>query len=386
MVADKIGVGMVGVTPGRSWGALAHLPALEVLPDFEVTALSTTRMESAQAAAAHFGVPSAYEGHQSLIAADEVDLVAVAVKVPSHFEIVMAALQKGKAVYCEWPLGNSVAEAELMAETARKAGVRNFVGLQARSSPLINYVRDLVAEGYVGEVLSTSMIASGINWGAVVDQRDAYTQNPANGATMLTIPFGHSIDALCYCLGELVDVSAIETIRRPSYTLLEEGMSLPIGGAPQFAAIGKGETLPTGVADQLAVHGHLESGAVASLHFRGGSSRGTNLLWEINGTEGDLQITGVGGLVEMLDLYLAGARHNESDVTPLPIPASYDLAPQDAPGGFAANVTQAYARVARDMRDGTALCPTFDDAAKRHRLLDAVALAARSGKRVTIGR
>ena len=48
---------------------------------------------------------------------------------------------------------------------------------------------------------------------------------------------------------------------------------------------------PKNAEDQILVIGQLESGAAASVHYRGGLSRGTNLLWEINGTEGDIQVT-----------------------------------------------------------------------------------------------
>ena len=66
-MADKIGVGIIGVALGRSWAAIAHIPALEALDDFEIVALSTTRMESARAAAAELGVPSAYDNHLDLV-------------------------------------------------------------------------------------------------------------------------------------------------------------------------------------------------------------------------------------------------------------------------------------------------------------------------------
>ena len=59
-MADKIRVGIIGVQPERSWAAVAHIPALAELPDYEITALSTTRQESADAAAALYGVAHAY--------------------------------------------------------------------------------------------------------------------------------------------------------------------------------------------------------------------------------------------------------------------------------------------------------------------------------------
>jgi len=58
-----------------------------------------------------------------------------------------------------------------------------------------------------------------------------------------------------------------------------------------FTIAGTGESKPMNADDQVCVTGLLEGGAALSIHYRGGSSRGTNLFWEINGTEGDLQVT-----------------------------------------------------------------------------------------------
>lgn len=381
MTTRRIGVGLIGVTPNRSWSALAHIPALRSLPDYEIRALSTTRQASADEAARYYSIPKAFDNGEALITCPDVDLVVVTVKVPHHHALVMSALEAGKSVYCEWPLGNSLEGATAMTELARRKGVHVVVGLQARSSPVINRVRDLINQGYVGRVLSASMVASGVNWGAVIDQRDAYTQYAENGATMLTIPFGHTVDALCYCLGEFHELSATAAVRRETYTLLNDGISLPLTAHDQYACIGSGETLPVTVPDQLAVDGVLDNGVVVSIHFRGGSSRGTNLLWEINGTEGDLQVTGVGGLVEMLDLFLAGGRALDPTVQPLEIPPEYRWVPANAPTGFGFNVAQAYARLARDIREGTHTSPTFEQALTRHRMLSAVVAAAASGRR-----
>ena len=149
----RIGVGIIGANPDRGWAAQVHIPALKSLSDdFEITALSTTRRESADAASKLFDVPVAFDNHQDLVNSTEVDVVAVTVKVPCHLELATAALEAGKAVYCEWPLGNGLEEAETLAALARKKGVLAVAGLQARSAPAVAYVRDLVKQGYVGEV------------------------------------------------------------------------------------------------------------------------------------------------------------------------------------------------------------------------------------------
>src|SRR6266516_4937303 len=104
-----------------------------------------------------FGVSAVFSDHEQMVIQPDIDVVAVTVKVPRHRELVTAALAAGKAVYCEWPLGRDVDDARAMAELAAEHGVRTIVGLQARQAPAIKLVQDLLSDGYVGEVLSTTM-------------------------------------------------------------------------------------------------------------------------------------------------------------------------------------------------------------------------------------
>src|SRR5438105_803816 len=190
---ERIRVGIIGANPDRGWAAQAHIPALKSLSDdFEITALSTSRRESADAASRLFGVPLAFDNHQELVNRADVDVVAVTVKVPHHFELASAALEAGKAVYCEWPLGNGLIEAETLAALAKKKGVLAVTGLQGRAAPSVAYVRDLIKQGYVGEVLSTTLIGSGMGWGPTVERFNAYLNDKKNGATMLSIALGHA--------------------------------------------------------------------------------------------------------------------------------------------------------------------------------------------------
>src|SRR5947207_13848470 len=243
--ATRIRVGIIGANPERGWAAQALIPALRSLPDdFEITALSTTRRASADAAGKLFGVPVAFDNHHELVNSPTVDVVAVTVKVPHHLELATAALDAGKAVYCEWPLGNGLKEAETLAALAKKKGVLAVAGLQARSAPAVAYVRDLIKQGYVGEVLSTTLIGSGMGWGPMVEPFNVYLNDKKNGATMLSIAVGHAADALCHCLGEMRELSATMAMRRKSFTIA-----------------GTREQQPMTAADQVCVTGMLESGA-----------------------------------------------------------------------------------------------------------------------------
>lgn len=363
---QSLGVGIIGYEIGRSWAAVAHYPALMALPDFTIAAVATTREESARAAAADMGIDRWFASADALITCPEVDVVAITVKVPHHRDLVQRAIAAGKHVYCEWPLANGLPEAEEMAALAGASQVRCAVGLQARQAPVIGYVKDLVAGGELGEILSTTMTGSGLQWADWVDRPNAYLLDKRNGATMLTIPMGHALDVLCYCLGEFRSLVATSAIRRPTATVLETG-----------------EVLAKTSEDQFAVSGHLANGAVAAVHYRAGMSRGTNFLWEINGTKGDVRIEADGGFPQIQDLRLSGGFGDDRALRPLTVPARYRWVPGSL-SGPAVNVAQSYALLAQDIREGTRQVADFDEALVRHRLIAAIEEAAASGQRMTI--
>src|SRR5437870_5336562 len=243
-------VGIIGVSAQRGWAATAHIPALRALPNYEVRALSAHSADAARAAGEVFGVSAVFSDHEQMVNQPDIDVVAVTVKVPHHRELVSAALSAGKAIYCEWPLGRDLDDARAMAMLAAEQGVRTVVGLQARQAPAIEFVRELLGDEYVGEVLSTTMVGLSVP-GDVVGQPNAYMLDKTNGANLLTIAVGHSLDLLNYVLGEFADLSAVSDLRRPLITIEETG-----------------EQIVKTAADQVAVIGTLTSGATASVHAR----------------------------------------------------------------------------------------------------------------------
>src|SRR5438445_51173 len=233
---STLGVGIMGVSPVRGWAATAHIPALRALPTYEIRALSGHSAESARAAGERFGVSAVFSDHKQLVTQRDIDVVAVTVKVPHHRELVSAALAAGKAVYCEWPLGRDLDDARAMATLAAEQGVRTVVGLQARQAPAIEFVQELLSDGYVGEVLSTTMVGLSVPGNAVVEA-NAYMLDKTNGANVLTIAVGHSLDILNYVLGEFADLSAVSALRRPLITIEETGEQIAKTAADQIAVI-----------------------------------------------------------------------------------------------------------------------------------------------------
>src|SRR5881409_329899 len=222
MPESTLGVGIIGVSPLRGWAATAHIPALRALPNYEIRALSAHSAESAREAGQAFGVSAVFSDHEQLVTRPDIDVVVVTVKVPHHRELVDAALAAGKAVYCEWPLGRDLDEARAMAALADEQGVRTVVGLQGRQAPAIWFVEGLLREGYVGEVLSTTMVGLSVPGDSVV-KANAYMLDNTNGANLLTIAVGHSLDTLNYVLGEFAELSALSDLRRPLISIEETG-------------------------------------------------------------------------------------------------------------------------------------------------------------------
>ena len=366
MPDSRLGVGIVGVRPVRGWAATAHIPALRALPNYQIRALSAHDPESARAAGELFEVAAVFSDHERLVAQPDVDLVAITVKVPHHRELVPTALDAGKAVYCEWPLGRDLDDARAMAALAAEQGASTVVGLQARQAPAIEFILALLHDGYVGEVLSTTMIGLSIR-GDVVGQPNAYMLDKTNGANLLTIAIGHSLDALNYVLGEFADLSAVADLRRPLITIKETG-----------------EQIMKTAADQIAVIGTLTSGAIASIHIREAVAGGTGFLWEINGTDGTLQITADAAQPQIYPLTVTGA-HGRNEPTKLAAPAALTQkwpALTSLEGTPAYNVGRAYAAFAADLHNGTHTVPDFAEAVGRHEVIAAVEKSAASGERV----
>jgi predicted dehydrogenase len=340
---------------------------LHALPQFELVAVCTARPETAETAARHYGVPLAFSDPEAMARHPDVDLVTVSVKVPDHYRPVMAAIEAGKHVYCEWPLGRDTGEAIRMLEAAEQRGVRHVVGLQGQVSPAISYARDLITEGYVGRVLTATMIGVAPNWGAAIDR--AYQADRANGANLLTITGGHQIDALCYCLGEFRELTAFALSQRD-----------------RIALEATGELVAKDTPDQLVVNGLVggknAEGAVVSFQIRGGMTRGTAFLFEIHGDRGDLVLTATNrASMQRQELTVHGAQGAAGDLAELPIPARYRWVPDNVERDSRYNVAQLYGRLGDSIRQGTPAAPSFVAAVTRHRLLDAIVRASETGQK-----
>ena len=216
----------------------------------------------------------------------------------------------------------------------------------------------------MGHVLSTNIVATlGRPWAGEVDPSSIYLLDVANGATMLTIPFGHSADVMCQVLGDFNQISAIVAVRRDRVRLQDTN-----------------EILEMSAPDQVAVCGTLGNGEVASMHYKAVSARVTGFTWEINGTEGDLLVSGGDGHLQYGRVSIKGGQGRGATLADLPVPDSYRkvaLPHHD----FSYSIAHAYLNVLSDITKGTHLVPDFADALKLHSLIETVETAAVSGQR-----
>lgn len=308
---------------------------------------------------------STYGDIDSLLADPDVDLVAISVKVPDHYALTKPALEANKSVFVEWPLAASLSQAEELTALARARGVRTLVGLQARQDPSIRKARELVSSGALGDILSTTMLASGMIFGPQTQPGFTYALPIENGANLVTIPAGHALDALCFVLGEVTSLSATLANRRPNMPIVDaEGNLL--------------ETLPKTAHDYMAVTGALAgSGAVANVVYQGGTSAtGKNFYWEINGTKGSLVLEAPGGHVQIFHPTLKFVEVGKKDKDGGD--AGLNEVQVQTPDGPSYNVGVAWDAF---VGEGPGSVVTFEDALLRHKMIDAIYRSNETGKR-----
>ena len=361
-MADKIRVGIVGATVtqgGSGWGANAHVPAIQAVPGYELKAVCTAHAETARESAEKFGAELAFHDINEMATHPDVDLIAVVVRVPLHQQLVMAAIEARKPVFSEWPLGANLTEATEMADCAKAAGLRTLVGLQAQSDPAVMHARDLVANDEIGDIVTVNL---SVMMGAVTERGDGriWQGIRANGANPMTIPGGHSIDALCYILGEFAEVSARVTTR-----------------IDMWKHAVTGEDFPVDAPDTVTAAGLLKSGAEVSYQVATVPYNASGTRLEIYGRKGTLVLTSKSVNIGPNRLHLAVGDGKLAVVTP---PDSYTLISADIAAGPARNVGQAYVRFANALQSQNSDTPDFDNAVVRHMLIEAMERSHQEGR------
>ncbi|WP_410511917.1 Gfo/Idh/MocA family oxidoreductase [Paenibacillus sp. BR2-3] len=360
MKSDKIGVGIIGAS---GWGKIAHIPALQALPEFEIIAVSTTQLQSAKEIAEQFGINHFYTNPYELVANPEVDLVVITVKVPDHNELVRLAINAGKHVYCEWPLALHTTEASELLRLAMTKNVRHVSGLQARANPAINYVKDLLNSAYLGDVLSVNISYSMPSFptkGNTIDQAHTYLLDIKNGANQLTITAGHLLDGITYMMGPFTKISAALETQYKEISVVETG-----------------EVIYATAPDYVAINGTLKSGALLSGQFR--NSKIAGLTIDIIGTKGEISMKSKDGLMFQWDSFQLQAALENNAFQPLVVPSHYYHIDPQAVHLISYNIAQLYSQFADNLHKNTCTTPDFQTGYRLHYLLDQITKSAETG-------
>ncbi|NQW18073.1 MAG: Gfo/Idh/MocA family oxidoreductase [Chloroflexi bacterium] len=361
---DKIRLGIIGASPTVGWAHRAHLPAVPVAAGFELTAACTTRMETAEESARQYGARLAFDDYHKMLEHPEIDAVAVVLRVPAHYDITKDAINAGKHVFTEWPLGRTTEEARELAELARAKGVRTIVGLQSRANPTILHMKELIDAGYVGEILSCSLRQIG---GGVLtrDSGRTWQREVELGANTLTISAGHAIDALRFVAGDFTRVSAKLTTQVPQWHEVDTDIMVDV-------------TSP----DNILVNGTLENGAVASVHVANIPFAGNGLTMEIFGRNGTLKATSAGS-TNVGSVKLEGAQGSD-DLEVIDIPARHTTVSEETPKGPPFNVGQMYDQFGMGINGEASSYPDFDTAVELHVLIDAIRQSSEEGQEIEV--
>jgi predicted dehydrogenase len=143
----KIGMGLIG--PG--FIASHHIDAVRRLGFAEVVALADASVEMARPKADALNIPHAYGSAAELIADPAVDVIHNTTPNHLHFPVSMAAIEAGKHVVSEKPLGLNPDECRRLRDAAAAAGVVNAVMFNYRGNPLVQQMRAMIAGDAIGK-------------------------------------------------------------------------------------------------------------------------------------------------------------------------------------------------------------------------------------------
>jgi predicted dehydrogenase len=363
-MADQIRLGLIGASVKGTWSARSHLPAVQASSAVELTAVCTTRADSAEAARQAYGARLAFNDYRAMIASPEIDAVAVVVRVPSHFAPTKAALEAGKHVYCEWPLGRTTAEAVELSALANANRLVTAVGLQARVNPAVMYMNELIESGYLGDIMAVhvSVIRDGV---LSRSSNRTWQRDVELGANTLTIAAGHTVDAMRFVAGDFGRLSAVVATQ-----------------AKQWLDTGSGTLLDVTSPDNVLLSGRLANGAVVSVHVGAIPFAGSGYRMEIYGRDGTLVASG-NDSPQLGEVVLHGAQTGNT-LGPMAVPDRFNFVTPGTPSGEPINVGQMYTLFAEAIRTGASRQPTFETAVNLHHLIDAIQQASDTGREVSV--
>ncbi|MBS1673929.1 MAG: Gfo/Idh/MocA family oxidoreductase [Actinobacteria bacterium] len=201
-MSDKVRIAVVGAN--GAFG-MKHLDGLKNIEDAEVTVVSATSQEKADAVAAQYGVPNAVVGLDAVLERDDVDAVILATPTGLHAAQTQAVLAAGKHVQVEIPLADSLADAEATLAVAEASDRVAMVGHTRRFNPSHQLVHDRISAGEfaVQQMDVQTYFFRRTNTNAKGEAR-SWTDH------LLWHHAAHTVDLFAYQAGRIVQANAIQ--------------------------------------------------------------------------------------------------------------------------------------------------------------------------------
>lgn len=178
-----------GILSTAKIGAAKVIPAMQRGSLTQVTAIASRSIESAQAAASKLGIPHAFGSYEVLLASSEVD--AVYIPLPNHLHVPWSirALEAGKHVLCEKPIGLTAADAQtLVAAAARFPRLKIMEAFMYRHHPQWQKAKEIVRDGGIGRMRTIQAFFS------------YYNDDAGNIRNQIAFGGGALLDIGCYCV------------------------------------------------------------------------------------------------------------------------------------------------------------------------------------------
>ncbi len=147
-MSDIIGWGILG--PGKIAQSFAN--DLKLVKDGTLVAAASRSLERAEIFAKEYDATYAFGSYEALFTCDEVDVIYIATPHTGHMEWAIKAMQAGKHVLCEKPLGINKAEVEQMIAVAKENQVFLMEALWSRFNPSIKKIKQLIEENHIGRI------------------------------------------------------------------------------------------------------------------------------------------------------------------------------------------------------------------------------------------
>jgi myo-inositol 2-dehydrogenase/D-chiro-inositol 1-dehydrogenase len=274
-----VGYGFMGRTHSNAYLSVGHFFDLKAEPVLK--AVAARDLEKVKQFAHKWGYESHYTDWRRLVEDPSIDLIDIASPNDTHAEMAIAAAQAGKMILCEKPMARSLAEAQQMADAVRKAGVRTMVWYNYRRIPAVTLAHQIIASGRLGRIfhyrakfLQDWTISADVpQGGAALWRLDANVAGSGVTGDLLA----HCIDTAIWLNGEIDAVTAVtETfVKERKHNLTGKLEKVTIDDASAFLARFKNGSLATFEATRYA-RGHK---ALYTLEINGEKG---SLAWDLH--------------------------------------------------------------------------------------------------------